>query len=173
MDATVPSLRIRDEESADQERIGQITEIAFRDMPYAGGDEQDVIERLRKAGALTLSLVAVLDQDTVGHIAFSPARQSDGSHPWFALGPVSVLPDHQGKGIGSALIERGLASVRELGALGVILTGNPAYYQRFGFQPAPQYAPGNEPSEFFMLKQFTAANPNGAFQFHEGFYSGS
>ncbi len=147
-----------------------MTEIAFRDMPYADGDEQDVIERLRTAGALTLSLVAVLDRKIVGHIAFSPASVSDSTHPWFALGPVSVLPTHQRQGVGSALIERGLSEIRELGALGCILTGNPEYYRRFGFELSPQNVPENEPEDFFMLKLFTATKPMGAFQFHEAFY---
>ena len=58
-------------------------------MPYADGDEQIVIERLRTANALTLSLVAVVEEEVVGHIAFSPAKAADDSCPWFALGPVS------------------------------------------------------------------------------------
>ena len=148
-----------------------MTEIAFRDMPYADGDEQDVIERLRSAGALTISLVAIFEREIVGHIAFSPTNVGDSTHPWFALGPVSVFPTHQRQGIGSSLIERGLSEIRELGALGCILTGNPEYYRRFGFEPSPQNVPENEPEEFFMLKLLTDAKPTGAFQFHEAFYS--
>jgi len=164
------SLEIRSERESDHARIRSVTELAFRDMPYADGDEQDVIERLRSAGALTLSLVAVLDREMVGHIAFSPANVADASHPWFALGPVSVLPTHQHRKIGSSLIERGLSEIRELGALGCILTGNPEYYRRFGFELAPQNVPKNEQKDFFMLKRLTAAKPTGAFQFHEAFY---
>lgn len=164
------SLEIRGERNSDHAKIRSVTEIAFRGMPYADGDEQDVIERLRSTDALTLSLVAVFDQKIVGHVAFSPAIVSDSSHPWFALGPVSVLPIHQRQGVGSALIELGLSEIRELGALGCILTGNPEYYRRFGFELSPQNVPNNESEAFFMLKLFTATKPTGLFRFHQAFY---
>jgi predicted N-acetyltransferase YhbS len=164
-------LRIREERYSDFDTIRSITERAFHGMPYAGGDEQDVIDRLRSANALTLSLVAVLDAETVGHIAFSPAEAGDGSCPWFALGPVSVVPEHQSQGIGSALIESGLAQLEDLNALGCILTGNPLYYKQFEFRLAPENAPLNEPAEFFMLKLLSSNTlPQGQFAFHEAFY---
>ena len=163
-------LEIRKERDSDFDVIRSLTEQAFRDMPYAGGNEQDVIDRLRAANALTLSLVAVLDEMLVGHIAFSPAQAGDGSFPWYALGPVSVVPERQREGIGSALIERGLAQLRNLDALGCILTGNPAYYIKFGFQLTPENAPTNEPAEFFMLKPLSDKTPEGRFAFHAAFY---
>lgn len=161
---------IRPECSHDHLRIQEITELAFRDMPYAGGDEQDVIARLRSAQALVLSLVAEIEGNIVGHIAFSPALSGGRSDQWFALGPVSVLPDFQGKGVGSALIEAGLTRLKSDDALGCILTGNPKYYRRFGFELSPQHVPVNESEEFFMLKVFTPAAPEGAFTFHPAFY---
>jgi len=108
--------------------------------------------------------------ELIGHIAFSPAKVSDGSTPWFALGPVSVLPAHQGQGVGSALIENGLDELKNINALGCILTGNPAYYQKFGFKPASALAPANEPEDFFMLKQLSSRIPQGQFSFHQAFY---
>ncbi|MCB1689510.1 MAG: N-acetyltransferase [Halioglobus sp.] len=165
---------LREECHSDIGPIRSITERAFHGMPYAGGDEQDVIDRLRTANALTLSLVAVLGSELVGHIAFSPAVASDGSGPWFALGPVSVLPEYQCRGIGSALIESGLARLEKLNALGCILTGNPSYYKKFDFRLAPDIAPSNEPAEFFMLKILSAeAFPGGRFAFHKAFYGGA
>ena len=163
-------IEIRKETDDDHAAIRVVTETAFRDMPYSGGDEQDVIDRLRSVGALSLSLVATLDRDVIGHIAFSPARNADNTGPWFALGPVSVLPERQRRGIGSALIESGLADIEQRGALGCILMGNPDFYRQFGFEPAAANAPDNEPAEFFMLKLFTATGPAGAFRFHEAFY---
>lgn len=139
-------------------------------MPFAGGDEQDVIDRLRAQGALFLSLVAIIDKEVIGHIAFSNAFVEDGSLPWFALGPVSVTPTHQLHGIGSALINTGLATIEQAGALGCILTGNPEFYKRFGFEPAPQNVPANEPEEYFMLKLFKGVHPVGKFKFHKAFY---
>jgi len=161
---------IREELSADHETIHALTEEAFRDRPYADGDEQDVIDRLREAGALALSLVCVLDDEIVGQINFSPAQLKDGCEPWFTLGPVSVVPAHQGRGIGSALIRQGLNKIKDRGALGCILTGNPAYYQRFGFVVSPAHCPADEPGEFFMLKTFGAIAPVGQFSFHPAFY---
>lgn len=166
----MPDPLIRKECGSDCDAIRSITERAFDGMPYAGGDEQDVIDRLRSANALTLSLVAIVDGELVGHICFSPAELEDGSCPWFALGPVSVVPERQRQGIGTALIESGLAQVRKLNGLGCILTGNPKYYEKFGFQLAPDHAPPNEPVEYFMLKLLSAHPPVGQFSFHGGFY---
>ena len=165
------ALNIRAESPDDEDLIRQITELAFKGRPYAGGDEQEVIDRLRTAQALTISLVAELDGEIVGQITFSPAHQADGSSPWFALGPVSVLPTHQSHGIGSALINAGLQQIEALGALGCILTGNPDYYQRFGFELAPDNVPVQESPEFFMLKRLKGAAPDGRFSFHAAFYN--
>ena len=162
---------IRPETKSDYPAIRLITELAFRNKPYAGGDEQDVIDRLRDRHALTLSLVAVADDTVIGHVAFSPATVADESYPWFALGPISVLPDHQNQGIGTALIHEGMQRLTELGALGCILTGDPAYYSRFGFQLSPDNAPDAEPAEYFMTKWLTATRPSGKFSFHQAFYS--
>jgi putative acetyltransferase len=162
--------QIREERSSDFDSIRSITERAFRGMPYAGGDEQDVIERLRSASALVLSLVAVVDAEVIGHIAFSPAELGDGSCPWFALGPVSVVPERQRQGIGSALIEEGLSRLQNMNALGCILTGNPRYYEKFGFQLAPDNLPPNESAEYFMLKLLSSRPPQGQFCFHKAFY---
>jgi putative acetyltransferase len=161
---------IRRERNSDHEAIRSLTEAAFRGMPYAGGDEQHVIDRLRKKDALTLSLVALIDDTVVGHIAFSPANASDNSQPWYALGPVSVLPLHQGNGVGSQLILEGLAQIEGLGALGCILTGNPLYYRRFAFEFAPHNVPSGEAKEYFMLKQFTSFKPSGPMHFDTAFY---
>jgi putative acetyltransferase len=167
---TMNEPQIRNECNSDVDAIRSTTEHAFHGMPYARGDEQDVIDRLRCANALTLSLVALMDAKVVGHIAFSPAEAGDVSHSWFALGPVSVLPEWQGQGIGSALIKRGLAQLENLDAAGCILTGNPQFYRRFGFQLAPDNAPQNEPAEFFMIKPLSSKTPPGRFAFHEAFY---
>ena len=139
-------------------------------MPYAGGDEQDLLNRLRDLGQLALSLVAIQGQRILGQVSFSPTTLSDGSGPWFGLGPVSVLPSHQNRGIGSQLIRSGLANIAARGALGCVLTGNPAYYQRFGFALAPDNVPENEPPEFFQLKLLNAPAANGRFAFHPTFY---
>lgn len=161
---------IREESESDHERISYITEYAFKLMPFSNGDEQYVVERLRDSGKLTLSLVATIEDQVVGHIAFSPAMIEGELVDWYALGPVSVLPGYQRKGIGSALIEAGLKILREKKAQGCILTGNPFYYCKFGFEVASEYAPENEPKEYFMVSQFIGKRPTGVFAFDIAFY---
>lgn len=163
-------ISVRPETPQDAQAIYDLTQAAFSGRPYAGGDEQEVVDRLRQAGALTLSLVACFKDELIGHIAFSPTPQPDAPAPWFALGPVSVLPAYQKQGVGSTLIQEGLRQIQALGAAGCILTGDPQYYPRFGFELAPQYAPNNEPAEYFMLIQFDEQGPTERFAFHPAFY---
>ena len=87
-----------------------MTATAFADLAISQHTEQFIIEALRAAGALTLSLVAERNGQVVGHIAFSPVTISDGTDRWYGLGPVSVLPSCQRVGIGKALIEEGHSS---------------------------------------------------------------
>jgi putative acetyltransferase len=164
-------LTIRSETPADEAAIYDITKRAFAPMPYAGGDEQELITTLRDGGALTISLVAELEGVLVGHIAFSPATSDDGAAGWFALGPVSVDPDYQKQGIGGALIKAGFARLNALDAAGCILTGNPTYYQRFGFKPCPDLAPLREPAPFFMAIELGGKRPTARFAFHPLFYN--
>ena len=164
------NLVIRSEEPGDIEAIYELTKNAFQGRPYAGGDEQDVVNALRSQGALTLSLVAEWQNQIVGHAAFSPATTTEGSPDWFALGPISVSPDLQGKHVGSALMEAGLATLRLQGAAGCILTGNPAYYSRFGFGFAPEHVPEAEEAQYFMVLPMSDTAPDGRFIFHPSFY---
>ena len=124
---------IRNETESDIEAIAEITKAAFATCPYGEHTEQFITNALRAAGALTVSLVAEIDRDVVGHVAFSPVTISDGSPDWYGLGPVSVLPQHQRQGIGTALIREGLSLLKARGGQGCVLVGEPAYYQRFGF----------------------------------------
>lgn len=161
---------IRPEKPEDRDAIWQLTKDAFTGRPYAGGDEQDVIDRLRALNALVVSLVA-MDVDTlVGQASFSPAEPSSGKGEWFALGPISVAPDQQGKGIGGKLIEAGIDAITKLGASGCILTGDPNYYSRHGFALAPDHCPESEAAEFFMLRLITNQDVSGNFKFHRAFY---
>lgn len=163
-------MNFRPEISNDVEAIYDLTKLAFTGKPYAGGDEQEVVDRLRRIGELSLSLVAEEGGMIVGQITFSQASIRETAGLWMALGPVSVLPQHQGKGIGGALIEEGIKRITEQAALGCILTGNPVYYRRFGFEFSPANTPENEPEEFFMLKRLSDVEPRGRFSFHPAFY---
>jgi predicted N-acetyltransferase YhbS len=164
------TVHIRAETPADFAAIHALTRRAFAPMPFAAGDEQDVPKRLRDTGRLALSLVADGDGAVIGHAAFSRMLHSGALTAWFALGPVSVVPEQQKIGIGGRLIREGLAILRERGALGCCLTGDPRYYQRFGFAPAPDFAPPNEPAQFFQMLRFTDAMPPKPLEFDSAFY---
>lgn len=109
---------MRDETPADADAITAVTAAAFRDHPFSHQTEPFIIRELRRAGSLALSLVAESDGRVVGHVAFSPVAMSDGTPGWYGLGPGSVLPEYQRRGIGSALINTGLERLRAGGARG-------------------------------------------------------
>ena len=124
---------IREERPGDEDAIRALTAAAFENAPHASGTEARIVDALRRDGDLALSLVAEADGSIVGHVAFSPVR-IDGQDGAFGLGPVSVVPDHQRRGIGRALIEEGLARLTDRRALACVLIGDPGYYARFGFR---------------------------------------
>lgn len=161
---------IRDEAASEADAIRELTRIAFSGMPYSDGSEPAIVDRLRAAGALTLSLVAEKDDTVVGHVAFSPVTITGEDAGWCGLGPISVQPELQGKGIGSALVKEGLARLRLLNAKGCVLAGNPAYYGRFGFEVDPAFACPGIPSEYFMRLAFTPVYAGGTVTYHPGFY---
>jgi putative acetyltransferase len=132
-----PKIVIRNETDADIATITEVTIAAFETLEISNHTEQFIIEALRAAKALTLSLVAELDGRVIGHIAFSPVIISDGTRNWYGLGPVSVLPEYQRKGIGKALIQEGLSRLKDLNAQGCCLVGHPDYYRKFGFKNLP------------------------------------
>lgn len=82
---STPNLLIRDETSSDYDTISMVTEEAFRTLEISSHTEQYIVEALRQAGALTISLVAELAGDVVGHIAFSPVSLSEGTPGWYGL----------------------------------------------------------------------------------------
>jgi putative acetyltransferase len=149
--------------------IAEVTIAAFQTLAISSHTEQFIVDALRAAGALTLSLVAELDGRVAGHIAFSPVTISDGTPGWYGLGPVSVSPERQRQGIGSALIREGLSRLREQGARGCCLVGHPEYYRRFGFDNTSDLACEGVPNEVFFAVSFDGRIPRGVVQFHEGF----
>jgi putative acetyltransferase len=164
---------IRPETAADADAIREVTVAAFKTLAISKHTEQFVIEALRAAGALSLSLVAEVDGSVVGHIAFSPLTISDGTPNWYGLGPVSVLPDYQRQGVGKALMEQGLSRLRSMGARGCCLVGHPDYYRKFGFRNAPELFLEGVPQEFFFALSFGGPVPQGSVTFHEAFKADS
>ena len=164
-----PAIRIRPEVGADSPAIFDLTRRAFAPMPFAAGDEQVLIGVLRDLGALSLSLVAEKGGEVVGHVALSPVTHESGEAGWFGLGPISVEPALQRQGVGGALIAEARRWLSDQGAQGCILTGDPGYYSRYGFLPAPGHAPEAEPAEYFMVLALSGPIPDRRFRFHPAF----
>ena len=160
---------IRPEIEADRDAITQVTQEAFRTLKVSNQTEHFIINALRDAGVLTVSLVAEADGQVVGHIAFSPVVMSDSSPNWYGLGPVSVLPEHQRQGIGSSLIEQGLSQLKSLNTHGCCVVGHPEYYPRFGFKNTNNLTLEGVPPEAFFVLTFDSDEPKGTVQFHHAF----
>ena len=144
------SASVRRETPQDGAAIRTVNEKAF-----GGPAEADLVEALRRHGALTLSLVAIQAVEIVGHIAFSPVtiHGVESTFPTLGLGPMAVIPAWQRRGIGSLLVRRGLAECRDAAWAGVVVLGHPEYYPRFGFVRASAFGITCEypvPDEVFM-----------------------
>jgi putative acetyltransferase len=164
-------MKIRPETSQDISAIEQITIAAFDGKWYSDQTEYLVINRLREAEAMSVSLVAEIEGKVVGHVAFSVVTINGEDRGWYGLGPVSVLPKLQKQGIGSKLIQEGLSVIREKGAKGCVLEGSPKYYQRFGFKSYPGlFYEGTPAPEYFMALPFYDEVPEGKVEFHRAFY---
>lgn len=166
---TTEKILIRDETKNDAAVITKVTVAAFESLEISNHTEQFIIEALRSAGALTLSLVAEVEGHVVGHIAFSPIIISDGTDYWYGLGPISVLPMYQRMGIGKVLIQEGLSRLKDLGAKGCCLVGHPQYYRKFGFENVTGLVYEGVPQEVFFALSFDGHFPQGNVTFHEAF----
>ena len=163
-------VQIAPERPGDAIPISQITTAAFAPMPFSDGDEAGVIDGLREAGALSISLVAIAaDGELVGHVAFSPVRIDGKPGDWYGLGPVSVAAPMQRRGVGSALIGEGLDRLSELKAAGCVLLGAPDYYRRFGFLSDPRLTYRGRPNPYFQRLVLAGPPPTGDVSFHPAF----
>lgn len=151
-------IKLRQENKNDFESVFQLIEKAFEEEEYSDHKEQFLVERLRKSEAFIpeLSIVAEIDNKIVGHILFTKLKIKNESQifPSLALAPVSVLPQFQGKGIGSKLILYGHEIAKSLGYKSVILLGHQDYYPRFGYELCEKYnikMPFDVPAENCMV----------------------
>lgn len=160
---------IRSEEAGDGDAIHALTKAAFENAPHTGGNEQFILDSLRNAGALVISLVAEKAGTLVGHVAISPVIISNGEQGWFGLGPISVAPQHQGQGIGSLLMNAALNQLRAQGANGCVVLGDPRFYGRFGFRPEPGLVLPGVHTENFQAVAFRPRRPAGAVTYHHAF----
>lgn len=153
-------INIREELEKDYEVVERLTEEAFKSAEHSDGTEHLLVNRLRKSDDFIkeLSLVAEDNRKVIAHLMLTKAKINNGdmSVETLALAPVSVIPEYQGKGIGSKLINVALESARRLGYKSVIVLGHDKYYPKFGFVPASKYgikAPFDVPDEAFMVKE--------------------
>ncbi|WP_353472123.1 N-acetyltransferase [Salipiger sp. H15] len=162
------SIHIRTEGPEEAAAISALTTSAFDSAEHASGHEAQIVEDLRSAGALTVSLVAEEGGALVGHVAVSPV-EVDGHHGWQGLGPISVVPGRQRGGIGTALMRAALSELRAAHCKGVVLVGNPAFYGHFGFRQAPGLVLAGVPPEVLLALPFGAEMPEGVLRYHAAF----
>ena len=165
-------ITIRAETLADRRAVRRVNELAF-----GGPGEAALVDALREEARPHISLVAVLDRRVVGHIFFSPItiESAESVSNAMALGPMAVLPERQGQGIGSQLVREGLKECRQAGQEVVFVLGHAHYYPRFGFAPAS--AQGLRclypvPDEVFMVAELRAgalAGRRGIVRYHPAF----
>jgi putative acetyltransferase len=155
---------IHPEQTKDFAGIRHVNERAFGQP-----NEANLVDALRAHKKVTLSLVALQENQIVGHILFSPVTITDEGMTFAALGlaPMAVLPEFQRQGIGSLLVNHGLEQCRQSGHNCVVVLGHPEYYPRFGFVPASKFGIKCEydaPDAAFMIIELQ----QGALRGHSG-----
>jgi len=163
------SINIRKEQPSDVKSIHEVTVTSFLEAPHTDHTEQFIVKTLRESGALTISLVAEDENNVVGHVALSPVTISDSTDSWYGLGPISVLPNNQRKGIGSKLMNAAIQELKNIDAKGCVLLGDPNYYHRFGFKPRKGLVLPDVPAEYFQALVFQGDLPQGIVTYHESF----
>lgn len=163
-------LHIRTETTGDVEVVRDVVTQAFAGVEHSDGSEPAIVDALREAGALTVSLVAEQDGEVTGHVAVSPVSIGGTTAGWYGIGPVAVRPDRQGRGIGSLLMAHVLDTLRGAGAAGAVLLGEPEFYNRFGFRRITGLVYPGAPAEYFLaLPLIDAPPPTGEVSYHAAF----
>jgi putative acetyltransferase len=144
-------IMVREEQSEDIPVIREVNKRAFGQP-----QEADLVDRLRQNCHDLLSLVAVAENQVVGHILFSPATigSEGGTIQGMGLAPMAVLPEYQRHGVGAELIRAGIRRLESRACPFVIVLGHAAYYPRFGFEPASRFGIQSEwevPDDAFMI----------------------
>jgi putative acetyltransferase len=162
---------VRYESDEDVQAIYQVNLAAF-----ARTAEADLVQALRKTAEPFFSFVAEYDHEVVGHVAFSPVTIG-GVHRGLGLAPMAVKPFIQRRGVGAALINASLQSLREKQCAWVVVLGHPSYYPRFGFRPAHEHGIACEyrmlPEAFMALELVPNAleKITGVVRYHPAFAS--
>ncbi len=162
---------IRAEKENDRDAVFAVNGSAF-ETPA----EATLVDLLREQARPVVSLVAEDQGNVVGHIMFSPVVLSGNPDlKVMGLAPMAVAPEHQRKGIGSALVRAGLEQCRQLGFVAVVVLGHPEYYPRFGFSPSSRFGIDSDyevPEEVFMameLEPEALSGKTGRVKYHHAF----
>jgi putative acetyltransferase len=150
-------LTVRLARAEDAPHLRRVHEAAF-----GSGAEASLVEQLVADGDASLSLVALVGDERVGHLLFSPVTVCHERCDGLGLAPLGVHPTWQRRGVGSKLVTAGLAACRRRGVGFVVVLGDPEYYQRFGFEPAADRGLGNEygaTSAFAVIELRTGGIP--------------
>ena len=162
---------IRAEKENDRDAVYSVNASAF-ETPF----EANLVDALLEQAQPVVSLVAEDNGEVVGHIMFSPVSLSE--YPdlkLMGLAPMAVAPEHQRKGIGSALVRAGLEQCKQLGFAAVVVLGHPEYYPRFGFSPSSRFGIVSEyevPEDVFMameLQPGALSGKTGRVKYHAAF----
>lgn len=146
-------MHIRTEREEDYSQIYEVVKKAFEKAEHSDGNEQDLVEKLRKNKAYinSLSLVCEDNDKIVGYVMFT--KNKIGKVTGLTLAPLAILPKYQHRRLGTLLVKSGLKIAKELGYEYVIVLGNPKYYNRFGFVTSKEFgikSPFDVPSKNFM-----------------------
>lgn len=162
---------VRPEAADDTGAVRVVNELAF-----SSNAEARLVDRLRRDARPLVSIVAEIDRELVGHILFSPVTLSGRTDlQLMGLAPMAVRPDRQRCGIGTALVEAGLAACLRLGTDAVVVLGHPRYYPRFGFMPASRFrlrCAWDVPDDVFMALELRAGcldEAGGQVEYHTAF----
>ncbi len=147
-------LIIRQESAADHAAIHNLITQAFKDSEYGLNGEALLVETLRKSGGLSLSIVAEVDSQIVGHIAFSPLTMQPEMKNWYCLAPLAVATAFRRQSIAKQLMKAGLAGLKKRGAQGCVVVGEPLYYQPLGFTHSPLITLADVPDEYLLQQSF-------------------
>jgi putative acetyltransferase len=161
-----PALVIRREQTSDVQPTRALHDAAFG-VPdgAAHAVETVLLDALRDDGDVIdeLTFVADLRGEVVGHVVCSRGRMGEAAS--VGLGPIGVLPDRQGEGIGSALVAAVLVTADQLGEPAIVLLGDPGWYAHFGFEAAAGHgigSPGPWEDRHFQVRRLQAWRPEAA-----------
>ena len=158
-------LLLRLEEENDYLEVEALTREAFWNLHGPGCDEHLLIHNLRKSEHFVknLDFVATLDDKIIGHIAYvkTKIKGADKEYDILTFGPLSVLPEYHGKGVGTKLVKHTIALAKDMGDKAIAIYGDPDYYQRFGFKQSKAFnitnGDGKYPAALLVLELYPNA----------------